>query len=221
MMDLSPMENSSTQAAAYWRLKCFELGNFPGFYNLNLTSYQLICQERFGAHGLGNYDQNTKFFYNNSYPAGESMLFSMAEDELDRDAMAQSNISEKQLIVFNRLQKSTISAPSADLRAEKSGEDKTLRSSRSEAINTAVSWVIDRCNQSCKNGMCSGQACVCNSGWNGDNCDQVEFTLRQYQWITTCFTLVPTIFVLMGTLVAWKTVLKESEEYRPVTLQKA
>jgi hypothetical protein len=220
MMDLSPMEKSSTQAAAYWRLKCFELGNFPDFYNLNVTSYQVICHERFDADRLGNYDGSTNLFYNGTNPAGESMLFSLADDDLDRDAMVQSGIPRKQLVILN-CSVAAVSAPSADLRAAKPNEDRKLGTCRSEAIRKAANWVTDACNRSCIHGLCVEQICVCGTGWNGDNCDHVEVTVRKYQWIITCLTLVPTIFVLLGTLVAWKTVLKESEEYRPVTLQKA
>jgi hypothetical protein len=220
MMDLSPMGNSSKQAAAYWRLKCFELGNFPEFSNLTVQSYQDICRKLFGTDGLRTYVESTNLFYNGANPAGESMLFSMAEDELDRDAMAQSDIPWKDLVILNRSHTSKISAPSADLRAAKLGEDKMLENYRSRAIKTAVNWLINKCNYSCTNGFCYGQVCVCSQGWNGDHCDQIEVTVRKYQWITTCFTLVPTIFVLLGTFIAWKTILKESEEYRPVTLQK-
>jgi hypothetical protein len=217
--DLSPVEDvRRSEDAAYhraiWDLHCWELGGFPLIPDHNLDFYRGLC-----GGALGDFDNvtNAEFF-----GTGDSTQFSSSADDLAASLMAATPCRWRDVVVRRRSPDpgAQLSAPYADLRQPKKGESQNLTSDRQVSIQAAVDWLLDTCARNCSNGDCVGQTCICKAGYNGALCNSVEVTVGKYKWVTSCVTIGPTLVVLLGALVAWKTILRESDDYRPLTVQK-
>jgi hypothetical protein len=223
-MNLSPVENiGRSQVARYqravWKLRCRELGGFPQIPGHSIDFYRGLCD---GAFGDFDNVTNAEFF-----GTGESMRFSGSADDLGASLMAVAPCTWREVVVLARSHVSNssaqLSAPYADLRQPAKEESEQLAKDRQTSIRAAVDWLIDACSRRCKkdHGDCIGQTCICLSGYSGELCEKVEVTVGKYKWVTSCVTVGPTLVVLLGALVAWNTILRESNDFRPLAVQKS
>jgi hypothetical protein len=203
-----------------WRLRCLEIGGFRPFHNKSETFFTEVCRSLCNLSNLPDYDGITNMAFahrEDRYPAGETMQFSYLQDDVERGLMIARDNPSREVYVSSGAHHGS---PAADLRAAAPDEDSALEPQREALIARAADWVSNACNRSCVHGACFGHACVCEAGYNGDLCEDVEFLMKKNKWIASCVIFGPTVLLLIGSFVAWKTVLKESDDFKPVPVQK-
>jgi hypothetical protein len=217
--DLHSLLVNRSGGEALLRLRCRELGGFhipdPFAESLGVPFFRSLC-----GNGSLAYDTVTNIHYLRPrfarVPGGETMQFSYNSDDVERDLMVEAANPSREMFIVHP---AAHGSPAADLRAASEGEDEGLPRARDELIERASGWLSGRCNTSCAHGDCYGNTCICQDGYNGEMCTNVEFVIRKNKWLASCVMLGPTVILLLGAFVAWRTVLTESDDFRQTPVE--
>jgi pimeloyl-ACP methyl ester carboxylesterase len=209
-----------------WRLRCAELGGFrevPPWVDLEF--YAECCDDLAGvsdcaaAVPLTNAHFLPPQFHPDGrplrLPGGDTMLLSYPQDDPGAELMAEAEDRALEIFLASPV---AHGAPAADLRAPAPGEDDGLPASREQIIATAVDWLTNKCNRTCGHGNCVGHTCVCHAGFNGEFCNEIEFTMLKNKFLASWIVAAPTVLLLVGAVVAWLTILKEPVPFSPASL---
>jgi pimeloyl-ACP methyl ester carboxylesterase len=206
---LPPIDAVGRDRRAALRLQCTEVGWFRTAASggvkppaLSAQWYRDLCLEVFGRSGPVVVEFNREF--GGRVPAVESTVFVGNKGDVWAAFEAEG--------VDGRVNETVAFATSgingADwLAPEELGRD--------EVLKRLAEWAAFECGCEPDRGECRLHTCVCRDGWGGENCTE---KMAPYEWFARMrfmATIIPTVMVLVTSVVAWKVLVKEADR-KPV-----
>jgi hypothetical protein len=182
------------------RLMCNEVGWFrtAGTGDRHLTPdcvnadwYRHVCSQVFGE------DIGDRHAFNLEFGGSSQILPSAIYTKGGRDVWSPFGVSSSA-----RLRRETVVLSTGD---EMAGADLLPGSVVIDKIvDLATRWMNSDCGASnCDHGFCYLHSCVCDDGFEGDECDIVQNTVNSFHWVSMAATFGPTILILAAASVAW------------------
>jgi hypothetical protein len=81
-----------------------------------------------------------------------------------------------------------------------------------DAVRRIMKWLDRKCDP--RRGVKVHGQCKCKNGWAGDECQEQMITKGKLSGLSALAVALPTLIVIMTSVVAWKTVLADSESER-------
>jgi pimeloyl-ACP methyl ester carboxylesterase len=192
-------------------MKCAQIGQMhtaPAFRPLRSEKntpewFMAKCKERLDVPFKFNDKANG--VYGGLRQGGSATVFTYRQLDMDREVMACQNDTAKERYV--------LTVPGYAALPDFDGHTAKIE----EARKHLQRWLWP---PTCEHGERIMNGCKCSVGRSGVNCSDAAIPHNTFKWLATLATAIPTIFVLITSIFAWKTILVDPETARskPIVL---